>query len=105
MAGVVAVRGCVRTTVGQAELLVAERFKQFAGLVDNCEFGTGQKEVTPTDLQGFWDMIYFQVHNRFNVTVKHLVTRFTRYVCVSTEMIVRSETNVRLMLLIHINSS
>ena len=40
---------------------MAERFKQFAGLIDNCEFGTGQKEVTCTDLQGFWDMIYFQV--------------------------------------------
>jgi len=40
---------------------MAERFKQFTGLVDNCEFGTGQKEVTPGDLQGFWDMVYFQV--------------------------------------------
>jgi len=58
---VIAVRGCIRTTIGQAELLMAERFKQFAGLVDNCEFGTGIKEVTCSDLQGFWDMIYFQV--------------------------------------------
>jgi len=40
---------------------MAERFKQFAGLVDNCEFGSGVKEVTCSDLQGFWDMIYFQV--------------------------------------------
>jgi len=58
---VVVVGGCIRTVIGQAELLMAERFKQFAGLVDNCEFGTGQKEVTTDDLQGFWDMIYFQV--------------------------------------------
>jgi len=58
---VIVVRGSIRTTIGQAELLMAERFKQFAGLVDNCEFGTGLKEVTCSDLQGFWDMVYFQV--------------------------------------------
>ena len=40
---------------------MAERFKQFSGLIDNCQFGTSEKEVTPTDLQGFWDMVYFQV--------------------------------------------
>jgi len=38
-----------------------ERFQQFEGLVDNCEFGTGEKPVNCEDLQGFWDMIYFQV--------------------------------------------
>ena len=38
-----------------------QRFKQFSGLVDNCEFNTGEKETNPTDLQGFWEMIYFQV--------------------------------------------
>ena len=42
-------------------LLMNERFKQFNGLVDNCEFKRGEKETTVTDLQGFWDMIYFQV--------------------------------------------
>jgi len=40
---------------------MSERFKQFIGLVDNCEFKTGEKEVTCTDLEGFWDMVYFQV--------------------------------------------
>ncbi|XP_071118931.1 proteoglycan 4-like [Haliotis cracherodii] len=57
------VEGQIRTTVGQAQLLINQRFKQFRGLVDNCEFKTGEKETTCTDLQGFWDMIYFQVED------------------------------------------
>ena len=51
----------MRTAVGQARLLMKERFKQFSGLVDDCEFGRGEKITTCTDLQGFWDMVYFQV--------------------------------------------
>ena len=38
-----------------------ERFSQFSGLVDNCEFKQGEKETTFMDLKGFWEMIYFQV--------------------------------------------
>ncbi|XP_041093729.1 disks large-associated protein 5-like [Polyodon spathula] len=57
------IRDLMRTTVGQARLLMAERFKQFAGLVDDCEFKRGEKETTCTDLEGFWDMIYFQVED------------------------------------------
>ena len=55
------VHGQIRTTVGQAQLLMDQRFKQFRGLVDDCEFNRGEKVTTCTDLQGFWDMIYFQV--------------------------------------------
>ena len=55
------VEGQIRTVVGQARLLIAQRFKQFLGLVDDCEFKRGEKETTCTDLQGFWDMIYYQV--------------------------------------------
>ncbi|XP_013910242.1 PREDICTED: disks large-associated protein 5 [Thamnophis sirtalis] len=58
----------VRTTIGQTRLLMAERFKQFEGLIDNCEFRRGEKETTCTDLDGFWDMINFQVediHKKF----------------------------------------
>ncbi|NXE39833.1 DLGP5 protein, partial [Ptilorrhoa leucosticta] len=51
----------IRTTVGQTRLLTGERFKQFEGLVDNCEFKRGEKETTCTDLDGFWDMINFQI--------------------------------------------
>ncbi|XP_056401450.1 disks large-associated protein 5 [Hyla sarda] len=53
----------IRTTVGQTRLLISERFKQFEGLVDNCEFKRGEKETTCTDLDGFWDMIYFQIED------------------------------------------
>ncbi|XP_066283370.1 microtubule-associated protein futsch-like isoform X3 [Branchiostoma lanceolatum] len=57
------VQGQIRTTIGQAQLLMDQRFKQFSGLVDNCEFNTGEKETTCQDLQGFWDMVYFQVED------------------------------------------
>ncbi|XP_060549616.1 disks large-associated protein 5 isoform X2 [Pantherophis guttatus] len=53
----------VRTTIGQTRLLMAERFKQFEGLIDNCEFRRGEKETTCTDLDGFWDMVNFQVED------------------------------------------
>ncbi|XP_042655194.1 disks large-associated protein 5 [Tyto alba] len=53
----------IRTTVGQTKLLIAERFKQFEGLVDNCEFKRGEKETTCTDLDGFWDMVNFQIED------------------------------------------
>lgn len=54
-------RGEIRSFIGQAELLMAQRFKQFSSLIDNCEFKMGEKETTCTDLQGFWEMIYCQV--------------------------------------------
>ncbi|NXW43297.1 DLGP5 protein, partial [Nyctiprogne leucopyga] len=53
----------IRTTIGQTRLLIAERFKQFEGLVDNCEFKQGEKETTCTDLDGFWDMVNFQIED------------------------------------------
>ncbi|KAJ8263892.1 hypothetical protein GJAV_G00142780 [Gymnothorax javanicus] len=51
------------TAVGQARLLMKERFGQFQGLVDDCDLGRGEKVTTCTDLQGFWDMVYFQVED------------------------------------------
>ncbi|XP_045160597.2 uncharacterized protein LOC123525537 [Mercenaria mercenaria] len=57
------VHGQIRTTVGQAKLLMNQRFKQFSGLVDNCEFKLGEKETTCMDLKGFWEMIYYQVED------------------------------------------
>ncbi|KAM9201903.1 disks large-associated protein 5 [Dugong dugon] len=59
----------IRTTVGQTRLLMKERFKQFEGLVNDCEYKRGEKETTCTDLDGFWDMISFQiddVNKKFN---------------------------------------
>lgn len=59
----------MRTAVGQARLLMKERFNQFGGLVDDCEFARGEKVTTCTDLQGFWDMVYFQVSGQWAVCV------------------------------------
>ncbi|KAJ7984686.1 hypothetical protein DPEC_G00357330 [Dallia pectoralis] len=56
-------RDRMRTAVGQARLLMKERFGQFTGLMDDCELGRGEKIVTCTDLQGFWDMVYYQVED------------------------------------------
>ncbi|XP_059130484.1 disks large-associated protein 5 [Peromyscus eremicus] len=63
----------IRTTVGQTRLLIMERFKQFEGLVDNCEYKRGEKETTCSDLDGFWDMVNFQVDDvkqKFNNLIK-----------------------------------
>ncbi|XP_059388001.1 disks large-associated protein 5-like isoform X3 [Carassius carassius] len=56
-------RDQMRTAVGQARLLMKERFGQFSRLVDDCDLGRGEKITTCTDLQGFWDMVYFQVED------------------------------------------
>jgi len=55
--------GELRSVIGQGRLVMAERFNQFSGLVDNCEFKQGEKETTCMDLKGFWEMIYFQVED------------------------------------------
>lgn len=63
----------IRTAVGQTRLLMKERFKQFEGLVNDCEFKQGEKETTCTDLDGFWDMVSFQiedVNQKFNNLTK-----------------------------------
>ena len=57
------VLGQVRTVIGQARLLMCQRFKQFSGLVDDCAYNRGEKETTCTDLQGFWEMIDYQVED------------------------------------------
>ncbi|XP_062330549.1 disks large-associated protein 5 isoform X2 [Osmerus eperlanus] len=56
-------RDGMRTVIGQARLLMKERFGQFRGLVDDCELSRGEKITTCTDLQGFWDMVYYQVED------------------------------------------
>ncbi|XP_067124391.1 disks large-associated protein 5-like [Centruroides vittatus] len=62
------ISGQIRTSIGQTHLLINQRFKQFSSLIDDCEFRKGHKETTCNDLQGFWDMIYYQVmdiHEKF----------------------------------------
>ena len=58
---ILVVHGEIRTTACQARLIIAERFHQFSGLISQCENKTGEKSVLEEDLDGFWDMIYFQV--------------------------------------------
>lgn len=53
--------GAIRTTIGQAKLLMSQRFKQFSKLIDDCEFKTGPLPTRLDDLAGFWEMISFQV--------------------------------------------
>ena len=54
-------QGQIRTTIGQAKLLMAQRFKQFSQLIDACQSQSGELKTRPSDLSGFWDMITFQI--------------------------------------------
>ncbi|XP_049528894.1 disks large-associated protein 5-like isoform X1 [Dermacentor silvarum] len=56
-------QGYIRSATGQAKLLMTERFAQFTGLIHVCENNLGEKKTTSEDLQGFWDMVYFQVED------------------------------------------
>lgn len=54
-------QGAIRTTIGQAKLLMSQRFKQFSKLIDDCEFKRGPLPTRLEDLDGFWEMINYQV--------------------------------------------
>uniref|UniRef100_L7M2B9 Putative guanylate-kinase-associated protein n=1 Tax=Rhipicephalus pulchellus TaxID=72859 RepID=L7M2B9_RHIPC len=56
-------QGYIRSATGKAKLLMNERFSQFTRLIHNCENNLGEKKTTCEDLQGFWDMVYFQVED------------------------------------------
>ena len=47
------ISGNIRSTIGKANLLMNKkgRFEQFRGLMENCEFGLGEKATTCMDLQ------------------------------------------------------
>ncbi|XP_072176064.1 uncharacterized protein [Diadema setosum] len=55
--------GEIRSASGKAKLLIDQRFKQFRGLINDCEFGLGEKATHCSDLAGFWEMVYFQVED------------------------------------------
>ncbi|XP_072017924.1 uncharacterized protein [Amphiura filiformis] len=57
------VLGEIRSTAGKAQLLMDQRFKQFIGLVDDCEFDRGELKTHCTDLVGFWEMVSYQVED------------------------------------------
>lgn len=60
----------IEQAIGQTKLLVSSKFKQFEGLVRQCEDGQQNQLITCKDLQGFWDMM--------NVTVKNCESRFEK---------------------------
>lgn len=50
------------SAVGQARLLMSQKLRQFAALLDACARPQpGAALVTPADLHGFWDMVFMQV--------------------------------------------
>lgn len=51
----------VDVAIGQTQLLISSKFKQFIGLIIECEQNVGEKPVKPEDLEGFWSMVYIQV--------------------------------------------
>jgi len=62
------VKGEIRTVIGQAQLLMHQRFKQFEKLIQVHQNHQQVQGATASDLQGFWDMINYQimdVHEKF----------------------------------------
>lgn len=55
--------GDINVSTGKAQLLIRERFNQFTKLISDCENRSSEKEIRLDDLQGFWEMIYFQVED------------------------------------------
>lgn len=58
----------IRSVTGQTNLIITERFAQFSHLIDRSEGKCDDnksdgKAIMASDLQGFWDMILFQVYN------------------------------------------
>lgn len=53
----------IDVAIGQTKLLITKKFKQFMELIKQCEEGSGQPQVLPKDLEGFWSMVFMQVEN------------------------------------------
>lgn len=51
----------INQAVGQTTMLIKNKFKQFHGLILDCDRNVGDVLVTCTDLHGFWDMMYIEV--------------------------------------------
>ncbi|XP_034234489.1 guanylate kinase-associated protein mars isoform X2 [Thrips palmi] len=49
--------------IGQARLLVKDKFQQFRSLVDKFESGDSDGKITADDLTGFWEMVMLTVEN------------------------------------------
>lgn len=58
-----AVQDKILGPVGQARLLVKDKFQQFRRLVDKFEAGDPDGNMTADDLTGFWEMVLLTVEN------------------------------------------
>ena len=58
-------KGRIFAAIGQGRLIMNPkgRLEQFHTLIDSSEFKRGEKETKLEDLQGFWDMIDYQIQN------------------------------------------
>lgn len=66
----------INVAIGQTELLINKKFRQFQELINMCETGNSEKPVQCLDLHGFWDMITIQV---INILFKVLAFRIYFY--------------------------
>lgn len=53
----------INVAIGQTQLLITSKFKQFGNLVNQCDQDESKEVVRPEDLEGFWSMVYLQVEN------------------------------------------
>ncbi|RZF43379.1 hypothetical protein LSTR_LSTR001640 [Laodelphax striatellus] len=84
----------IDSTVGQARLLVSDKFQQFKRLIQNFEEGS-QPPVTSKDLNGFWDMINIQV-DKMKERFDHLAElRSNNWTTKSADVIVKKKVAVK----------
>ncbi|XP_066919613.1 disks large-associated protein 5-like isoform X2 [Clytia hemisphaerica] len=60
--------GNILAAIGQAQLFMRKRFNQFKELIELHKDKSAEKAAHASDLDGFWEMIYYQVedvHKRF----------------------------------------
>lgn len=54
----------INVAMGQTNLLITNKFKQFSSLIDQCsDTESNDIKVKPEDLEGFWSMVYLQIEN------------------------------------------
>ncbi|VEN44208.1 unnamed protein product [Callosobruchus maculatus] len=53
----------IDSAIGLSKLLIAQKFNQFRGLINQCQIGGEERTVSCQDLHGFWDMVYLQVED------------------------------------------
>jgi len=57
------VEGDILAAIGQAQLLMKKRFKQFKELIELHKDQSAEKAAHASDLDGFWEVVYFQVED------------------------------------------